>query len=259
MAEEDISLEEKRVYGERADAETVFVATGAGLARVTVSDDIVGEFSLAYRGAVVDVAAAEGRLAVATPEDVLVGTDDGFVGTGFGPAAAVHYADELLAAGGGRIARYAGGWDRLCDLGEVRAIDGDMVAAASGVHRLDGTHVGLENANDVTTATGPLAATGAGLYYLANGWVRALEGSFRAVGGTAETAHAATAGAVYERTGGRQEWSRLELPVEERVVDVAHGAATYLVTEAGTVLVNAGEGWRHRSLGLPEASAVVVG
>ena len=60
-----------------------------------------------------------------------------------GPADAVGYRDGLVAAGDGRVARYEdGAWTTLADLADVRAVDGDMVAAAGGVHRLDGTHVG---------------------------------------------------------------------------------------------------------------------
>jgi hypothetical protein len=257
MSDDDISIDEKRVYADKTGTTTAFVATGVGIARIEVSDDIVGEFSLVRRGSATDVASADGRLAVATTEDVLVGTGDDFEATGFGPADAVGYHDGLLAAGDGRLARYDDGWQTLAELDEVRAIDGEMVAAASGIHRLDGTHVGLDAATDVTTAGGPLAATETGLYYLANGWMEALDGDFRAVANRAEgTAHAATADRLYERTDG--EWSTVELPVGGPVADVAYGDATYAVTTDGTFLVDAGDGWRHRSLGLPDVTALAV-
>ncbi|MFQ3318650.1 MAG: hypothetical protein ACI8UR_001148 [Natronomonas sp.] len=256
MSDEDISLDEKRVYADKTKTATAFVAAGAGLARVSISDDIVGEFSLEHRSTVTDVATADGRLAIATPEDVLIGDGEAFVETGFGPATAVDYHDGLVAAGGGTVARYDGGWEPLGDLDDVRAIDGDMVAAASGIHRLDGTHVGLDAATDVTTAVGPLAATESGLYYLANGWMSALDGAFSVVAGAGETAHAATAETLYERDGG--EWSPVELPVGGAVAGVAYAEATYAVTEDGTFLANAGDGWRHRSLGLPDVAAIAV-
>lgn len=260
MSDEDISLDEKRVYADKAGTTTAFVATGAGVARVEVSDDIVGEFALEHRGTAADLAAADGRLAVATPEDVLVSDGGGFAETDFGPAAAVGFRDGLVAAGDGRVARREDGeWTTLGRVDGVQAIDGDMVAADTGVHRLDGTHVGLSAANDVSTAADPLAATDDGLYYLANGWMAALDGPFEVVGGHAGgRAHAATADTLYERAAGGDEWTPVELPVGGPVADVAYGDATYAVTRDGTFLADAGDGWRHRSLGLPDVSAVAV-
>lgn len=257
MADDDISIDEKRVYADRAGATTAVLATGAGVARVEVSADIVGEFALAARCDARDIAADSGRLAVATAEDVLVGTDGGFEPTGFGPADAVGYGDGLLAAGDGRLARYDDGWTTSAEVADVRAIDGDLVAAADGVHRTDGTHVGLEAANDVASTDGPVAATDAGLYYLANGWMPAVEGPFEVVASDGETAHAASGDALYEReTAGT--WRPVDLPVAEPIAAVAYGEATYVVTEPGTFLANAGDGWRHRSLGLPGVTGVAV-
>ena len=209
---DDIGLDEKRVYADREEATTAFVAAGAGVARVEVSADIVGEFALQRRCTARDIAASAGRLAVATAEDVLVGTVDGFEPTGFGPATAVGYHEGLVAAGGERLARYHDdGWETLAELTDVRAIDGDLVAAADGVHRLDGTPLGLEAVNDVSTAGRPLAATDAGLYYLANGWMTAVEGPFRAVARDAddETAHAAGE-RLYEREASDEPSGRRE-------------------------------------------------
>lgn len=258
MSDEDISIGEKRVYADKAGTTTTFLATSVGVARVEVSDDIVGEFALEYRGEATDVAAADGTLAVATPEDVLVSEGEEFVETGFGPATAIGYRDGLIAAGEGRIARYEHDeWTTLGAVSEIRAIDGEMVAAASGIHRLDGTHVGLDSANDVSTAADPLAATDDGLYYLANGWMAALEGTFETVAGQADgRAHAATVETLYERHNGA--WATVELPVAGSVADVAYGEGTYVVTTDGTFLANVGDGWRHRSLGLPGVSAVAV-
>ena len=257
MSDDDSSLDEKRVYADREGATTAFVASGAGIARIEVSADIVGEFTLQRRCTARDVAASMGRLAVATAGDVLVGTTDGLEPTGFGPATAVGYHDGPVAAGEGRLARYEDGWETLTQLADVRAVDGDLVAAADGVHRLDGTPLGLEAVNDVSTAGRPLAATDAGLYYLANGWMTAVEEPFRVVARDADgrTTHAAGE-TLYEREDG--EWRPVELPVDERVTGVAYGAATYAVTAAGTFLADAGDGWRHRSLGLPDVTGVVV-
>lgn len=271
MTDEDITIDEKRVYATKEAATAVFVATGVGVAHVAVSADIVGEFTLVRRGVANDVATADGRLAVATPADVLVGSDDEFVETGFGPADAVGYSDGLVAAGDGRVARYDDGWTTLCEVDAVRAIDGDLLATASGVRRLDGTHVGLDAATDVSTASTPLAATDSGLYVLANGWMKALDGAFRVVSAERQSdvespdegdyggrAHAGTADAVYERNDAATEWEEIELPVSGGVADIGYGEATYAVTEDGQFLSNAGDGWRQRSLGLPDVSSIAV-
>ncbi|MFT4884562.1 MAG: hypothetical protein ACI8U4_002078 [Natronomonas sp.] len=261
MTDEDITIDEKRVYDEKSGATTTYVATSAGLARVNVSDDIVGEFSLEYRGETVDVA-ADSRLAVATPEDVLLETDDGFAETGFGPATAVGFDDDLLAAGDGRLARYDDGWETVAEVEDVRAISGGLVAAADGVYRTDGTSVGLDAANDVAADGDLLAATDEGLYYLANGWMQAREGTFLVVAAGEDRAHAATAGGLFERSSGSEavddSWEPVNLPVSGRIADVAYGPATYAVIEDGTFLADAGDGWRHRSLGLPGVTGLAV-
>lgn len=257
MPGDDIGLDEKRVYADSEKTTTLFVAAGVGLARVSVSGDIVGEFTLERRGTATDVASGGGRLAVAADEDVLVGTGGEFAETGFGPADAVGYHDGFLAAGGGRIARYGEGWRTLGELEAVRSIGGDTVAADGGVYRLDGSYVGLEAARDVTTAGPVLAATEDGLYYLANGWMDALEGPFHAVAAAPDgRAHAAGADEFYEREDG--EWHAVELPVDETVTDIAYGEGTYLLTDDGTILVSVGDGWRHRTLGLQNAAALAV-
>lgn len=258
MSDEDISLSEKRVYADADRATTAFVATEIGVARVSVSDDLVGEFSLERRGPATDVASADGRLAVATPDDVLIGTDEGFRETGFGPADAVGYHDGLVAAGGGRIARFDGEWETLSDLDGVRAIDGGMVAAESGVHRLDGTHVGLDDAYDVSTAGTPLAATRSGLYFLANGWMRAREGSFAVAASDGSRYHAATDEDLYARGDEPGEWRRVELPIGGSVADIDYGDGVYAVTRDGTFLADAGDGWRYRSIGLTGVTGLAV-
>lgn len=260
MSEEDISLSEKRVYADATDATTAFVGTASGVVRVSVSDDIVGEFSLEWTGKVTDIASADGRLSIATPEDVLVRSDGAFHQTEFGSASAVGYGENgtLLAAGDGRLARYDSGWDRLGALDDVRSIDGRMAAARSGVHRLNGTHVGLDDARDISTARTPLAATGSGLYSLANGWMRDLEGSFSVVASDGRTSHAATGETLYRSDGPESDWMAIELPVESPVRDIAYAGGVYAVTEDGTFLANVGDGWRHRSLGVPDVTGMAI-
>lgn len=256
MADDDISIAEKRVYADRAGTTTAFVASGTGLARVDVSADLIGEFALAERCTARDVA-ADSSLAVATAEDVLVGTGDGLEPTGFGPADAVGFNDGLLAAGDGRLARYDDGWEPLAALVDVRAIAGDLIATADGLYRPDGSHVGLDAVNDVATAGRPLAATESGLYALANGWVTVLEGSVDVAAAGPDAAHAASGERLYERDDAG-EWTGVDLPVAEPIAGVGYGEATYVVTERGTFLADAGDGWRHRSLGLRDVAGLAV-
>jgi hypothetical protein len=256
----DISIDEKRVYADRAGKTEVFVAAGMGLARVDVSGDKVGGFGLDWRGDARDVAGGNGRLLVATDADVLVATDDGFAETGFGPATAVGVSpDGFLAAGKGRVARYDEGWESIGEATDVRAIDGDLLATGDGVRRVtaDGlADAGLDDVRDVAGVGTPLAATPDALYELGNGWMHALGGDFEVCASDGERAHAATAGTLYGRDG--TEWQAVDLPVETAIADVAYGEGTYAVGADGTFLVDAGDGFRDRSLGVRAARAVAV-
>jgi hypothetical protein len=257
------SIDEKRVYGERTGSDRAFLATAAGVVRVRVSGPIVGEFDLVERCVARDVAAGDGRLAVAG-DDVLVAVDEGFEATGFGPADAVGFADgTLVAAGEGRVAVYDddGDWSTVGDLADVRAVDGDLLAAADGVYRLDGlAHAGLSDAHDVAAAGVPLAATGEGLYRLGNGWMRLVEGDVRVVAADGERAHAATRDPGTLLAGGSDEWTAVDLPVAAPVTAIAHGTTTYAVTDSGTFLAeDADEGtWRTRALGVPDVRGLAV-
>jgi len=260
MSDEDISIDEKRVYGEKTGKVSLYVATGMGVAHVAVSGDKVGGFSLAHRCEARAVAAGE-AVAAATDADVLVGGGDSFEGTSFGPAVAVGYdgADLLAAGPDGRVARREGGeWSTVGSVDDVRAIEGNLLAAAGGVYRIgdDLSHAGLTDVRDVAAAGTPLAATGSGLYYLANGWMDALDGAFEVVANAPERAHAATADALFERVDG--EWYERAVPVDGPIAGLAHGEGTYAVTRDGTVLVDAGDGWRTRSIGLRDAAGVAV-
>jgi hypothetical protein len=261
MSDEDISIDEKRVYGAKTGRVDLAVATGMGVARVAVSGDKFGEFSLAHRCTARDVVAGPDALAVATDGDVLIGTFDALEGTDFGAAVAVGYHEEgLLAAGpDGRVARRADGeWGTVGEVDEPRAIDGGLLGAADGIYRVgDGlSHAGLSDVRDVAATGTPLAATGGGLYYLGPGWAKALEGSFETVDSAAERAHAATAAEFHERVDG--EWYEREVPVDEPIAGVAYGEGTYAVTADGTVLADVGDGWRARNVGLREVAGLVV-
>ncbi|MFC7155834.1 hypothetical protein ACFQPA_10240 [Halomarina halobia] len=256
--DEDISIDEKRVYGAKAGRTVAFVAAGAGLVRVDVSGDLVGGFGLERRGAVASVAARDGALAVAAEGDVLIGDGEE---TGFGPASAVGFDPEgaLVAAGSGRVARLADdGWTTLSAVEDVRAIDGDLLAAEGGVFRLDGTRVGLADVRDVSTVGVPLAATADGLYKLGNGWMDALDGDFRVVACDGERAHAAASDALYERERVDGEWTEVPLPVAEPVAGIGYGESTYLVSGEGTFLVAGEDGWRARSLGVRDVRGLAV-
>jgi len=290
-----MDIAEKRVFDAAAGRTRLAVGTGAGLAIVGVSGDVVGEFGLAVREPVRDLAAAgersdggDGRLLVATEEDVLVvtvagGDDvaaiDGAAETGAGPADAVAVADGAATVAGsdGTVRRASlddgeGGspsdldWTAIGQA-DVRAADGRLLAAADGVYRV-GTggraggdaaldHVGLDDVRDVA-AGGPFAATGEGLFRLGPGWTRELEGAFDLVAAdpVGDRTHAIDEGGLRQRTD--DGWIEADWPAEAPVAGVAYGEATYAMTRGGTVLVEAGDGWRTRSIGLPDVTGCVV-
>ncbi len=277
------SIDEKRVYGATEGKTDVFIATGMGVARVECSGDLVGGFGLVHRCVATDIAAKGNRLAVATDEDVLVWNRDEFDPAGFGPAHAVGYNDELIAAGSGRISRSVeNDWSALGvsesgDKIDVRAIDGDLIASSDGVYRLsDGANgvgyvpVGLNNARDVSSVPIPLVATATGLYQLKNGWVNVLDADVHLIESDGTRIHAATDEALYapcksENTSEHQshnaqsdEWERLELPVAEQIAGIGHGESTYAVTVDGTFLIESDDGWHTRSLGLSDVSGLAV-
>lgn len=294
------TIDEKRVYTDNTDTETVFVATSIGVVSVSVSDDLVGGFGVAHRCSARDVAVERGttdpRLAVAADEDVFVAAaaesnpdspeSATFEETGFGSASAVGFDGETLYAGDddGRVARFEanresdalgeGEWETVGTVGGVRALDGDLAAAADGVHRVtdDGlSSVGLDDARDVvagaTSSVAPLAATGTGLFKLGNGWMEELAGAFDAAAASADgREHAVSEGDLFALRDG--EWAAASLPVEESVAAVAHGVtATYAVTDAGTFLVEADRSadeeserreWRHQVIGLRDVGGLAV-
>ena len=269
VSDDDIALSEKRMYGEKRPETHAYVASGLGVTRVETAGGQVGRFSLSERCNARDVAGASGEVAVATDEDALVLTDDGFVPTGFGPATAVGYdGDGLLAAGNGRVARYDDGeWTELGNVDSVRAIDGDRLATIEGVYALPSLNrLGLV---DVADVAGDYAAAESGLYRYEGGssdgeWTEVRSGRYLAVASNGQRVHAAAADGLYELTAGA--WEPCALPATERVVDVTYGDDTYAITENGTFLVaTAAEatadgqgGWRQRSLGVPDVIGVAV-
>ena len=284
MSDDDISLSEKRMYGQTRSETHAYVASGLGVTRVETAGGQIGRFSLAHRCTARDIAGANGEIAVGTDDDVLISTDDGFAETGFGPATAVSYdADGLVAAGDDRIARYDDGeWWEMGSVADVRALADDLVAAADGVYGLPGcAYLGLHDAADVA---GAFAATADGLYKRdaeegtvgpRGNWTLVRSGAHGVVASDEASdgarVHAADADGLYELTdhGGASpdpHWQPCDLPVRERVVDVAHGADTYAITEDGTFLVDTTDestadgrgGWRSRALGVPEVVGIAV-
>lgn len=274
------TIDEKRVYGDRAGASRAYVASGVGLLSVSIAGDSVGEFGLRRRCRASDVAVESGRLAVATDDALLlagrgvVGGDPELAKTGFGPAARVGFDGEdlLAAAPEGRIARLRDGrWKRLDGSGarEVRGIDGDLVATDDGILRVQREGLepaGLDDVRDVSAAGIPLAATGDGLYALGNGWLRSVEAPFDVVGadpaseaGSLARAHAAAGERVYEHADG--DWhDRGAAP--GRIAGFAYGERAYAVTEDGEFFAGeTGEGvqeWRSHPLGVPDVGAVAL-
>lgn len=265
-------MAEDRVYADRSGGDALLVASSVGVTRAAVANARVGRFSLERRCAPRDLAAGDGWVAVATDEDVLLRRprEDGdaeYVATGFGPATAVG-ADggDLLAAGpDAEIARLLDAEGEFLPIADVdapvRAIDGDLVAAGDGVYRVsaDGLdHAGLDDARDVATATAPLVATGEGLFRLGNGWLREVEGEATVVAATRDGgATAVVDDRLRERDGG--DWRERSVP--RPPVALAHGERLYAVTADGEVMAadaDAPDGWRRRSLGLPDVVAAVV-
>ncbi|MFC4405234.1 HVO_0234 family beta-propeller protein [Haloarchaeobius iranensis] len=293
-AEKDISLDEKRVYDGDERKATLYVASGVGCVAVDVVDERVGGFELVARGTARDVAAGGGVVAVATDDDVLVGrvgtheeeTHVGeFATTGHGEAVAVSVADTgadgpavLAAAPDDGVSRLGVGGgdvdeDDWTDCGsvesEVRALSGDLCAAVDGVYRVGSelTHVGLDDARDVSAVGAPRAATGDGLYRLGNGWLDELSGLATVVesdGGETgaadadepERAHAVVDGEFVALSG--DGWVAYPDQPDGTVVGVAHDRTTYLVTAEGRVFAAADDGWRGQSLGVPDVAGVAA-
>ncbi|HMB50031.1 MAG TPA: hypothetical protein VKM69_05170 [Natronoarchaeum rubrum] len=250
------TIEEKRIFAKKSGRTRAFVGSGVGVAAVSVSADLVGEFGVEYRTAAIDVAGRAGQIAVATGEDVVLLGDEPLE-LGFGPASAVGFRDGAVVAGdeNGRVATATDPdeWSELGTAGgAIRAIDGDLAAASDGVYRLSERldDPDLDAAADVASGAVDLAATAAGVYRYQDGWTREIEGDATLVAADADgRAHAVVGDTFYARTSDG-EWSPVELPVDADPAGVAYGPATYVATADGTFLVDAGDGWRHQPLGL---------
>ena len=269
-AEDDITLDEKRVYGEKRAETSVFVASDMGVTRVEVAGDQIGRFSLESDDAATSIAGADGQLVVGTESDVLVGTGDGFAATGFGEAAVVGIDDgtPLAVAPDGTVARLSGDdWVTVGSVTSPRRMDGDLLAARDGVVRVGS---GLDElaagpaVRDVAAA-GPYAATADGLLaYDGDEWTRLAGGDCTLVAADGERAHAVSEdGLLVARDG---DWTVHGLPAETAFADIAHGESLYAASADGTVFVRAASdrspdgqgGWRSRALGVRNVVGLAV-
>lgn len=188
--------------------------------------------------------------------------DGTFESTGFGPASAVTLAEGELLAGDpdGRVARYDDGdWVTLGTVGEVRAVDRQLVGARDGVYRVvdDGlSGTGLDEVRDVSATGSPLVATADALYYLGPGWASALDGAFSAVDADGDRAYAATEGTLYERVEG--EWAETGVTVPAAITGIDCTGQGYAISADGDLFTRADDGWRTRSLGVDDVTALVV-
>lgn len=148
----------------------------------------------------------------------------------------------------------------LGTVGEIRSIDGPLIAAADGVYRIDGglTYVGLDDANDVLGRGTPIAATDDGLYVLGNGWMDAVSGRFDRVAGDGHgTVHAAGEAGLFVKTGDR--WERDSLSIDGRIAAIAHGGGRLAaVTTDGQLHVADGTDRDRRHLGVSGVRAVAI-
>jgi hypothetical protein len=269
MSDEDIGLDEKRIYGGKREETRAFVASAMGVTGVDVAGDQVGRFALEHECPATGIAGADGQLVVGTEEDVLVGTDAGFAATGFGPATAVSLAGgtPVAAAPDGEVGRLTGdAWERLGTVPRPRRMDGDLVATRQGVYRVEAGLPALGGGDDVrdVAAAGPYAATADGLYRYEEGWERVVGGDCTLVAAVDGRAHAVSEDGLLARRDG--EWRVTEPPVDAAIADIAHGESLYAVTADGTFLVHADAdlapdgrgGWRSRALGVRKAVGLAV-
>ncbi len=139
--------------------------------------------------------------------------------------------------------------------------------------------VGLDDACDVAGAGVPLGATATGLYWLGNGWMSAHEGNATAVAADGN-GHAMavvdsellvhgdeTVNGTEPRSGDdrdavgwcRDSWIPTTLPVAERPVALGYGpGVAVVVTDGGTLCVDAGDGWRQQIVGVRDVTGVAL-
>jgi hypothetical protein len=276
----DNASDERQLFGDRREEQTLFVASELGVTQIAVAAAQVGQFSLIERCPATDVAADADLLLVGTEESVLVGTGDGLDSLAFGPAAAVGIDDDWLyaASPNGTVARYdrtllaqddapaeSTEWETIAEVSGPRRFDGELLATEGGLFRVGESleSLGLTDVHDVSRA-GPLAATASGLYSRQDGeWVSEHDGTATAVVSDGDRAHAVIDGAVFERDGG--DWQELDLPGESQPRLLAYAGGLSVIHADGSISVAADPetskdgrgGWRSQALGLRGPTGVV--
>lgn len=255
-------LAEDRIYSGGANETLLFLACDQGLVQVRVSGDRVGEFGLETRADARDVAVDDDRVLLGTAEACLVGPDASKLhDTGLGPTQAVGLTADGWVVGGtdGDVHSGSGtGTEYLGQLDDIQAIDPPLIATSDGVFLLeDLSQAGLEHVWDVASEPVPRAAAGNGLYRLGNGWIEEKAGTATSVAsrGTGECA-AVIDGALHclDEEG----WSRSPVSLAEPIADILLGPAIYVITTDGTLLVDAGSGWRSRALGISDVRGMAL-
>lgn len=257
------NIDEKRIFAEKTTDRVAYIAADVGLLTVRLAEDRVGNFGITQRCSPEDIAVYHNQVALAA-EDVYLGDADGIEPTNFGASVAVGDGSGLLTASpGGTLAQYDADpphWESIGKLSSVTAIEGDLIGTESGIYRLpELTDVGLDRVRDIDTTGVPLAATQTGLYRLGNGWMDDIDGDFHMVSSPPArdyATYAATPNTCYKRHEG--EWHPLELSTTEPIVDAAFGDCPYLLAADGTLLANAGEGWRSHPLGVTGAVGIAI-
>lgn len=254
-------IETDRIYAGGSTDAVLFLGTGDGLVRVTVAGETIGRFGIVCNAPILDVAVDPSRLLVATPTETLLGKDtDSLDPTGSESIVAVGLTQDgwVGADEAGQIFYVNDGQNSVIMEADVRAIDPPFIATATGVaHLWESLSGELTDVRDVAASPEPRAATPHGLYRLSDGWTEERSGQVSTVAGASD----GRVGAVINGTLQIQDanrWRTAELPTEEEIVDVVFGPATYVVTATGTLLVNAGDGWRHRLLGVGEVRRLAV-
>jgi hypothetical protein len=282
-----MDIAEKRVYDDATGTIAVAIASETGLAVAAVSGDIVGEFGLALQRPIADLAVLpDGRLVCATSEDVLVlPVPDSTaapaavpepIATDFGAAEVVSATDEtLIAAGDGGIATIPSEaitdpdttWTTHETATEaVSDADQELLATGAGVLQLreDGlSNLGLDDVTSIAASTPALAGTSEALYQMETGWQQVVDGNTAVVTAGCEQAHAVIDDRLHAFDG--TEWTDVSWPAATLPVDLTYARqqegdepTMIAVTEAGTLLVDAGDGWRQRALGLQGVQACRV-